>query len=63
MSSFAEGRVMHNVKTILSQYTASTAEDYLWRLCRALQKEPGFPSGALRTYQSWLKQSGGSLPT
>jgi len=52
--SFRDRGAYNAVESLLKQYSASTSEDYIWRLCRYLSSVPEFPSSQLERYKKLL---------
>jgi len=52
--SFRDPARYRDVESLLKEYSASTSEDYIWRLCRFLSASPGFPDAQLQRYKKLL---------
>jgi hypothetical protein len=53
--SFRDSESYNAVETLLKGYADSTAEDYIWRLCRFLSTAPTVPTFPERQLQKYKK--------
>lgn len=53
-SSFSKLSCYTRVVELLQTFSPSTAEDYIWRLCRCLESQPRFPPNMLAKYHLLL---------
>jgi len=53
-SKLANKSYYNKIVNILNTMAYSTAEDYIWRLCRCLKQKPGFPTDMILLYDKLL---------